>query len=45
MFKSYLKHRHFKHNTAGVSYTPKVRRSQVSTFQRALPRHPENPHV
>lgn len=23
MFKSYIKHRHFKHNTAGVSYTPK----------------------
>jgi len=23
MFRSYLKHRHFKHNTAGVSYTPK----------------------
>lgn len=23
MFKSYIKHRHFRHNTAGVSYTPK----------------------
>jgi kumamolisin len=23
MFKSYIKHRHFKHNTGGVSYTPK----------------------
>ncbi len=22
-FRSYIKHRHFKHNTAGVSYTPK----------------------
>ena len=23
MFRSYIKHRHFRHNTAGVSYTPK----------------------
>lgn len=34
-FRSYLKHRHFKHNTAGVSYTPK-QAAQIYGFPKAF---------